>query len=109
MATENITVTLGIDYFIEINVDRFTELLESNYVLSGQIREVESKVLKATFDIVKSPINNKIYSILTSDSTKTLTINNQIIYGYDILAKKDTTVYKLIDGSVNFQQSITTI
>lgn len=111
MATENIKVTLGVDYFIEVNIDRFTELLQPQYTLTGQARVLSTNALVSTFTIIKGVNKNKIYLILKSADTKTLVINNQYRYIYDIIAKNTNTneIYKLIDGTITFKPSITTI
>lgn len=109
MATVNIEVSLGVDYLIEVNVDRFPELLEPNYNLTGQVRILSSNFLLCSFDIIKSPIQNRIYLILKSINTKSIVINSQHKYVYDIIAKNNNEVYKLIDGIVTFKPTITSI
>lgn len=109
MATVNIEVSLGVDYLIEVNVDRFPELLEPDYLLTGQVRILSSNVLVCSFDIIKSPIQNRIYIILKSLSTKNLVINKQHKYVYDIIARNNNEIYKLIDGIVTFIPTITSI
>lgn len=109
MATVNIEVSLGVDYLIEVNVDRFPELLEPNYILTGQVRILSSNFLLCSFDIIKSPIQNRIYLILKSINTKNIVINSQHKYVYDIIAKNDNEVYKLIDGIVTFKPTVTSI
>ena len=109
MATENIKVSLGVDYLIELNVDRFPELLEPDYILTGQVRILSTNFLVCSFDIIKAPIQNRIYIILKSINTKNLVINNQHKYLYDIIARNDNEVYKLMDGIVTFNPTITSI
>lgn len=109
MATVNIEVSLGVDYLIEVNVDRFPELLEPDYILTGQVRILSSNVLVCSFDIIKSPIQNRIYIILKSNSTKNLVINRQNKYVYDIIAKNANEVYKIVDGNAAFIPTITSI
>jgi len=109
LATVNIEVSLGVDYLIEVNVDRFPELLEPDYLLTGQVRILSSNVLVCSFDIIKSPIQNRIYIILKSLSTKNLVINKQHKYVYDIIARNNNEIYKLIDGIVTFIPTITSI
>ncbi len=109
MATVNIEVSLGVDYLIEVNVDRFPELLEPDYALTGQVRILSTNLLVCSFDIIKAPIQNRIYVILKSINTEDLEINNQHKYVYDIIAKNSNEVYKLIDGIVTFKPTITSI
>jgi hypothetical protein len=109
MSTENITVTLGVTYFIEINVDRFTELLGNEHVLLGEVREANSNILITKFDITKIPATNRISAILTHASTKDFVPNPEILYSYDIISKNGSVVYKLIDGNVTFKKLITTL
>lgn len=109
MATENIKVTLGVDYLIEVNIDRFPELLEPSYTLTGEVRVLSTNALTCAFNIIKSPSKNKLYITLPSAITKNLVINKQHKYLYDIIAKNGTEVYKLIDGIVTFTKAITTI
>lgn len=117
MTTENLVVTLGVTYTIEVNTDRFTELMASDYILSGEIRESTSTVIStsmqyaliATFGIVKSTSSNVITITLSSDATKNLIINQQKVYVYDIIAKNNGKVYKLIDGFVEFKHRVTSL
>lgn len=109
MATVNIEVSLGVDYLIEVNVDRFPELLEPNYILTGQVRILSSNSLLCSFDIIKAPIQNRIYLIIKSANTKNIVINSQHKYVYDIIAKNDNEVYKLIDGIVTLKPTFTSI
>lgn len=110
MATENIAVTLGVDYLIEINIDRFPELLEPDFILTGQVRVLSTNLLTCSFDITKSPSKNRIYLILKSINTKNLVINKQHKYVYDIIATSSTRgVFKLVDGTVSFKKPVTAI
>jgi hypothetical protein len=109
LATVNIEVSLGVDYLIEVNVDRFPELLLPSYILTGQVKILSLNTLVCNFDIIKSPIQNRVYLILKSINTKNIVINNQHKYVYDIIAKNDNEVYKLIDGIVTFKPTITSI
>lgn len=109
MATENISVSLGVDYLIEVNVDRFPELLEPDYFLTGQVRILTTNAFVCNFTITKSPSKNRIYIILKSNDSKLIVINNQHKYYYDIIAKNGNEVYKLIDGIVTFKPTITSI
>lgn len=109
MATVNIEVSLGVDYFIEVDVDRFPELLQPNYILTGEVRILSLNTIVCTFNIIKSPIKNRIYIVLKSINTINIVINSQHKYVYDIIAKVDNEIYKLIDGIVTFKPTITSI
>lgn len=117
MTTENLVVTLGVTYTIEVNTDRFTELMASDYILSGEIRESASTLISSTmqyafiapFNIVKSTSTNIIIITLSSDATKDLIINQQKAYSYDIIAKNNGKVYKLISGLVDFKHRVTSL
>lgn len=109
MSIENLDVTLGVTYFIEMDISRFPDLLTPDYTLVGQIRESVSNTLLASFNIIKSPDKNRIYAILDSTSTTNLVINKQKIYNFDIVAKFNTKVFKLVYGNVNFQNLVTSL
>lgn len=107
MTTENLSITTGISYLIEFDVERFDELLLPDYVISGQVREASSNALVASFDIVKHPDIKKIYGVLSSDSTRNIILRPQCKYKYDIIAQYNRTAYKLVSGWVNFTESTT--
>jgi hypothetical protein len=107
MTTENISVTLGVDYHIQLDVSRFDELMDEGYVLTGEVRVKSTKSLIATFNIVKST-NNKINIKLLAADTKEIAINKQFVYVYDILAINGDEVLCLVNGVVNFEERVTT-
>lgn len=108
MAYENISVTLGITYFMELETDRFPELMTDDFVLTGQIR-TSTGILVVDFEIIKSPDSNVIYVVLQSADTIGISPNPQLVYEYNVIARDGSQVYELVNGYVTFKKSPTVI
>jgi hypothetical protein len=106
MTTENISVTLGVDYNIDLDATRFIELFDDSVQIMGEIRESSSKELVVSFEVLKGS-SNIIHVKIPSSETKDIVINKQVVYVYDIIARDGENVYMLVNGNVDFNERFT--